>query len=69
MYWTEAAIIPGEMEIRIIRVIKKAKPESTKEIKIKGDLVVAEFDYHYRAYQIRNETGLLACKKSSAILI
>lgn len=70
MIWTEAAIIPAEIEIRIIRIIKKAKPDNTKQIKIKGDLVVAQFDNHSRAYQIRNDTGLLlACKESSAILI
>ncbi|PMD12081.1 hypothetical protein NA56DRAFT_652747 [Hyaloscypha hepaticicola] len=68
MIWTEAALIPAEIEIRIVRVIKKAKPDSTKQIKINGDLVVAEFDYHYRAYQIRNDTGLLlACRESHVI--
>ncbi len=65
MYWTEAAIIPAEIEVQIIRVIKKAKPDSTKEIKIKGDLVVAEFDYHYRAYQILNTGLLLAARKAA----
>jgi hypothetical protein len=69
MYWTEAAIIPAEMEVQIIRVIKKAKPDGTKEIKVNVGLVVADFDYHYRAYQIRNTGLLLSRKESSATLI
>jgi hypothetical protein len=73
MIWTEAAIIPAEIEIRIIRAIEKAKPtkaNSTKTIKVKGELVNAEFDYHYRAVQVRNDTALLyACKESKAVLL
>jgi hypothetical protein len=68
MIWTETATIPAEIEIRIIRTIEKAN--STKTIKVKGELVNAEFNYHYRAIQVRNDTALLyTCKESKGILL